>query len=103
MLSLNAVVPFPTFENRGLKYHFLEPRATLKFSFSPSMSLKGAYTMMNQFVHLVPNSTASLPTDVWITSSPFVKPEASRQVAFGLFKNLGITALNQAWNFITKT
>ena len=29
---------------------------------------------MNQFVHLIPNSTAGLPTDIWIPSSNKTKP-----------------------------
>jgi hypothetical protein len=42
---------------------------------------------MNQFLHLLASSTASLPTDVWISSSKLVKPEVSRQIALGWFKN----------------
>jgi hypothetical protein len=43
---------------------------------------------MNQFLHAVPYSTASLPTDVWIPSSGLVKPQNSQQYSLGLFKNL---------------
>lgn len=42
---------------------------------------------MNQFQHLVPSSTASLPTGIWISSSKIVQPQTSQQIALGLFKN----------------
>jgi hypothetical protein len=42
---------------------------------------------MNQFVHLVPSSTASLPTDIWLTSSVKVKPQNSTQYALGFYRN----------------
>lgn len=77
----------PVFSAKGKTYTALEPRFSLKYSVDKSTSVKAAYTEMNQFLHLVPSSTASLPTDIWIPSSPNVKPQTSRQVALGLFKN----------------
>lgn len=55
---------------------------------------------MNQFLHAVPNSTASLPTDTWLSSSSLIKPQKSSQVAVGLFKNFsdnGIEASVEAY------
>jgi hypothetical protein len=48
---------------------------------------------MNQFLHLIPNSTASLPTDIWIPASKLTAPQRSQQVALGLFKNFDNNAL----------
>ena len=42
---------------------------------------------MNQFVHAVPYSSASLPTDIWIASKALVKPQNSTQYSIGIFKN----------------
>jgi hypothetical protein len=42
---------------------------------------------MNQFVHSVPSTTASLPTDIWIPSSRITLPQRSEQVALGYFRN----------------
>lgn len=86
-LSLSLGVRVPTYTRGGTSYTFVEPRFNAKYSLNPTTSLKAAYTEMNQFLHLVPSSTASLPTDIWISSSPKVKPQNSRQVAVGLFKN----------------
>ena len=80
-------VRVPVFSSKSKTYTAIEPRLTLKYSVNPSTSVKAAYTVMNQFLHLVPSSTASLPTDIWIQSSPIVKPQNSQQVALGLFHN----------------
>ncbi len=87
LLSVNYGVRIPVFFAKGKTYSFVEPRITTKFSLNESTSIKASYTRMNQFLHLVPNSTASLPTDIWLTSSSKVKPQNSNQFALGLFKN----------------
>ncbi|MGV3540612.1 MAG: TonB-dependent receptor [Rufibacter sp.] len=67
-------------------YVGLEPRFSANYRFSETLSLKGSYTRMYQYVHLVSNSGASLPTDIWYPSSPMVKPQLSDQVALGITK-----------------
>jgi hypothetical protein len=42
---------------------------------------------MNQFIHLVPGSTASLPTDIWIPSTDKTKPQYSTQYSGAWYKN----------------
>ena len=88
-LGVSVGVRMPFYASRGATYTRLEPRLTLKYAFTPVFSAKAAYTEMNQFLHLVPNSTASLPTDIWVSSSPRLQPQRSRQVALGLFRNVG--------------
>jgi len=86
-ISIYLGVRVPLFVNKEINYFTWEPRAILKYSLSSTTSIKASYTKMNQFLHLVPSSTASLPTDIWISSSKIVKPEVSQQVAIGIFKN----------------
>ncbi|AKQ46048.1 TonB-dependent receptor [Rufibacter radiotolerans] len=74
------------FLNDGKNFLGLEPRAALSYRFNETLTLKGSYTRMFQYVHLVSNSGASLPTDIWYPSSPGVKPQRSDQVALGLTK-----------------
>jgi hypothetical protein len=88
-LGMNIGVRVPAFTAKSKTYTAIEPRFTLKYSINTTTSVKMAYTEMNQFLHLVPSSTASLPTDIWINSSPVVKPQTSRQMALGLFRNFG--------------
>lgn len=77
------------FLNDGQFYSGLEPRFASKFSLSNNVSLKASYARMMQYVHLVANSGASLPTDVWYPSDDVVKPQSSDQVALGINFALG--------------
>jgi hypothetical protein len=87
LLSINYGLRVPVFAAGGKTYSFVEPRFAAKFSINKTSSVKVAYTQMNQFVHLVPNSTASLPTDIWLTSNKNIKPQNSTQYAIGYFRN----------------
>jgi outer membrane cobalamin receptor len=71
--------------------HFggLEPRAAARYALSDKISLKGSYALMYQYVHLVSNSGASLPTDIWYPSRLSVRPERSQQVSAGASFLLG--------------
>ncbi len=86
-LGASLGVRVPVFINSDITYTRVEPRATIKYQLNDATSIKAACTIMNQFQHLVPSSTASLPTDIWISSSKVVKPQNSQQIALGLFKN----------------
>lgn len=66
----------------------LEPRASVRYQLSPSSSIKGSYNRMNQYVHLISNTTASTPIDVWIPSTNNVKPQQGDQFTMGYFRNL---------------
>ncbi|RSK43227.1 TonB-dependent receptor [Hymenobacter rigui] len=70
-------------------YGGLEPRAAVRYSLTPTVSLKSSYALMYQYVHLVTNSGASLPTDIWYPSRKSVKPQRSQQVAAGISWLLG--------------
>jgi len=85
--SVNYGIRIPFFTVSGKTYSFVEPRITTKLSVGSTASLKAAYTRMNQFLHLIPNSTAGLPTDIWIPSSDKTKPQSSTQYAVGYFRN----------------
>ncbi|WP_426492706.1 TonB-dependent receptor [Hymenobacter sp. 102] len=77
------------FQSGSDQYGGLEPRAAVRYSLTPTVSLKGSYALMYQYVHLVTNSGASLPTDIWYPSRKSVKPQRSQQVATGISWLLG--------------
>ena len=86
-ISINYGLRIPFFVASGKNYSFAEPRVTTKVSVNSTTSVKASFTRMNQFLHLVPNSTSSIPTDIWLSSSSGIKPQNSNQTALGLFKN----------------
>ncbi len=101
-LSADLGIRVPVFIKSNSYYKFIEPRATVKYSINSKTSIKAAYTEMNQFIHLVPSSTASLPTDIWISSGKNVKPQKSRQVALGVFKNFKNNEIETSIEFYYK-
>ena len=68
-------------------YHGLEPRASIRYSFTKSLSVKASYTRNYQYIHLASISSVSLPTDVWMPSTDLIKPQLGNQYALGVFKN----------------
>ncbi|MBF9252763.1 TonB-dependent receptor [Pontibacter sp. 172403-2] len=88
-LSLNYGLRLSGFGNSGKVYMGLEPRASAKYNLSETVSLKGSFASMMQYIHLVSNSGASLPTDIWYPSTRYVKPQRSQQVALGVSKLFG--------------
>ena len=68
-------------------YVNIEPRINIAWILNDQSSLKTSYTRNTQNLHLVSNSTSSMPTDIWISSSNNVKPEISDQLSLGYFLN----------------
>jgi hypothetical protein len=69
------------------KYNILEPRVTINYIINKENSIKASYARNSQYLHLLSNSSAALPTDVWISSGKIVKPQIADQFAMGFFKN----------------
>jgi hypothetical protein len=69
------------------RYANLEPRASLRFTLNETSSLKASYNRTAQYIHLISNTTAASPLDVWTPSTNNIKPERGDQVAVGYFRN----------------
>ncbi len=65
-----------------------EPRLNFRYLIKPDLSFKFGYSTMNQYLHLISNTGAGLPTDLWVPATQLVKPQTSQQIAGGLFKDL---------------
>lgn len=85
-----AVATTTIYDNNSFlkTYAFIEPRVSFSWQVRKGMSVKAAYSRNVQNVQQVSSSTASSPTDVWLTTSLNTKPGVSDQVALGWFKNL---------------
>ncbi|MBS1652882.1 MAG: TonB-dependent receptor [Bacteroidetes bacterium] len=64
-----------------------EPRAGVTFIVSPQSSIKVSYNHINQYLHLLSNTTSSTPVDIWVPCSQIVKPQIGDQYAVGYFRN----------------
>lgn len=74
--------------DKVITYNGWEPRWTGRYSLDAQQSLKGGITVSNQYLHLVSNSSSTLPADVWVPSTERVKPQRGEQFALGYFRNL---------------
>lgn len=69
-------------------YLNLEPRLSLSYLINPLSSIKASYVRNSQNLHMISNSTASRPTDKWLSSTLMIKPELSDQYALGYYRDL---------------
>ncbi len=67
----------------------LEPRLSASYSLNDNTSIKASYQRINQYIHLVSNTTAPTPFDLYAPSGEYIKPQQGDQVAIGYFKNMG--------------
>ncbi len=70
-----------------VNYFNLEPRISASFQIANNKSIKASYTRNTQNLHLMSNSTATSPTDLYIMNSNNTKPEIADQFALGYFSN----------------
>jgi hypothetical protein len=80
----------PTRYERGqvaVQYGNWEPRFSAKFDVSAAASVKASFNRTAQYLHLLSNTAASSPLDVWTLSTPNIRPELADQVALGWFQN----------------
>ncbi|MCK7555014.1 TonB-dependent receptor [Chitinophaga sedimenti] len=68
-------------------YNGPEYRVGARFATSATSSLKVSYNTMRQYIHMLSNTTAIAPTDIWKLSDPNIKPQRGDQVALGFYKN----------------
>ena len=67
-------------------YNF-EPRFNLSYNFN-NQSIKASYNRLNQYIHLISNTNAPAPLDVWAPSGPYLKPQKLDQWALGYHSQL---------------
>lgn len=70
-------------------YNVPEPRFSANYKVNKFNAFKLSYNRMSQYLHLISNTAASVPLDVWTPSTNNIKPQISDQLAIGYFKNVG--------------
>ena len=70
-------------------YLRLEPRFAASYQLSAAATLKASYARNVQNLHLLSNTSTSLPTDLYVPTTFNVKPEIADQLSLGYFRTLG--------------
>ncbi|GLB48159.1 collagen-binding protein [Neptunitalea sp. Y10] len=79
-----------TYYDRGEtieSYNNFEPRLGLSYQLNDDTSVKVGYSRTAQYLHLLSNTQAVTPVDVWAPSGKFIKPQLSDQFSAGYFRN----------------
>ena len=71
---------FKTFTN-------IEPRINISYSIN-NQSFKASYNRLNQYLHLISNTSSPTPLDIWVPSGPYIDPQQLDQFAVGYFKKI---------------
>ena len=65
----------------------LEPRLGINYKSSENSAIKFSYNRMRQYIHLISNTTSSLPIDTWRPAGNYINPGTADQVAAGVNRN----------------
>ena len=87
--SLNAGLRYTLYSASGKTWHSLEPRLAMKYTLNDRLTAKASYTEMSQPTHLISSVYIDLPTNSWLPSTSEIRPSRSREVAGGLYSELG--------------
>ena len=68
-------------------YNTPEPRLALNYTINDKSSVKLGYNRMSQYLHIVSNTAASTPLDIYTPVTNNVKPLISDQITLGYFRN----------------
>lgn len=68
-------------------YHAPEIRATARYIINQNFSVKAGFNTQRQYIHMLSNTAAIAPTDIWKLSDPNIRPQSGEQVSLGIYHN----------------
>ena len=83
-------------------YMYPEYRFSARYLLPGNTSIKVSANTLSQYIHMLTNSTAISPTDVWKLADPNIKPQKGTQVALGLYKNFKNNTIETSVEFYYK-
>jgi hypothetical protein len=88
--SENTIVDTVSYSpgSRIATYHGAEPRLSVRYLVGKNSSIKASYNRMRQYIHMLSNTAAIAPTDVWKLSDRYLKPQIGDQYSIGYYRNL---------------
>ncbi len=98
--KVNGGLRFSNFNYAAKSYFGLEPRLLMSYQIKNNLAIKGSYSMMNQYIHLLTSTGISLPTDLWVPATDRIGPQDAHQVAMGVvrdFENPNFTVSVEAY------
>ncbi|HLO58997.1 MAG TPA: TonB-dependent receptor [Bacteroidales bacterium] len=86
-MSISGIIDSSVYKRGDLiaKYGGPEARLALNFRISDKNSFKINYNRTLQYLHLLSNSYAISPTDIWKLSDYYIRPKIGDQIAVGFY------------------
>ena len=78
---------FTSLYGQHITYTGLEPRLGLRYAPDENSSIKAGYNRMYQFLHLISNTAAITPVDIWQPANNDFKPQIGDHISAGYFRN----------------
>jgi hypothetical protein len=66
-------------------YQYPDYRVSARYLLTDESSIKVSYNSLHQFIHLLSNTTAISPTDIWELSGPHITPQSGQQYSLGYY------------------
>ncbi|THU31124.1 TonB-dependent receptor [Niastella caeni] len=86
-MKTNIGLRLSLFDTRNKLFTALQPRFNWLYQPHTKWTFSASYSEMNQFIHLISNSSLGLPTDLWLPVTSRVPPQTARQVSAGISYN----------------
>ncbi|HEV9038202.1 MAG TPA: TonB-dependent receptor, partial [Puia sp.] len=64
-----------------------EIRLSARYTLSDAASLKFSFNTLEQYIHMLSNTVAISPTDIWKLSDPHIRPQQGDQFSLGYYQN----------------
>lgn len=80
-----------------------EYRVSVRYAFNNSFSVKAGYNSQRQYIHMLSNTTAIAPTDIWKLSDTYIRPQRGQQWSMGFYKNFRSNTIETSVEFYYKT
>ncbi|WP_324680649.1 TonB-dependent receptor [Hymenobacter sp. GOD-10R] len=87
-LSANLGLRLVRYWVEGTSFGGVQPRMLATYLMGEHTAVKASYASMQQYLHLLSNNGAGLPTDLWVPATRRVAPQRAQQVAVGVAHTL---------------
>ncbi|MHA8057872.1 TonB-dependent receptor [Aquirufa nivalisilvae] len=87
--AINTITDTLRFQSGDVvqSYGGFEPRLSLAIKLDTNTSIKIGFNRMQQFMHLLSNTMAVSPVDIWKNSNPYLPQQVADQYSIGIFRN----------------
>jgi len=80
-----------------------EYRFGLRYTLDGNTSVKLSFNTLRQYIHLLSNTTAISPADIWKLSDTHLQPQLGKQISLGFYRNFRSNTLETSLEVYYKT